>query len=85
MTLKRTLWGGGALQFLNLRLLEDCGERGGALGSDAVVHDAVSEGQDGNGERVGVSMGAVTQRRSLGVVANRERDGAAEGVLRAWS
>ena len=42
---------------LDLRLLEDGGERGGALVSDAVVRDAVSEGQDENGERVGVSMG----------------------------
>ena len=41
---KRTLWGGGALQLLDLRLFEDCGERGGALGSDVVVRDAVSEG-----------------------------------------
>ena len=58
LTLKRTLWDGGALQLLDLRLLEDGGERGGALGSDVVVCDAASEGQDGNGERVGVSTGA---------------------------
>ncbi len=76
MTLKRTLWGGGALQFLNLRLLEDCGERGGALGSDAVVHDAVSEGQDGNGERVGVSMGADTKANTQELV--REAGGLLE-------
>ena len=31
---------------LDLRLLEDGGERGGALGSDAVAYDAASEGQD---------------------------------------
>ena len=60
------LWGGGALQFLDLRLLEDGGERGGALGSEAVVRDAVSEGQDQNGERVGVSTRALTQKRPLG-------------------
>ena len=60
------LWGGGALQFLDLRLLEDGGERGGALGSDVVVRDTVSEGQDGNGERVGVSMGADTRTNTLG-------------------
>ena len=45
LTQKRTLWGGGALQLLDLRLLEDAGERGGALVSD---RDAASEGQDGN-------------------------------------
>ena len=58
LTQKRTLWGGGALQLLDLRLLEDGGERGGALGADVVVRDAASDGQNGNGERVGMSMGA---------------------------
>ena len=60
LTQKRTLWGGGALQLLDLRLLEDRGERGGARGSDAVVRDTASEGQDRNGEKVGVSMGTDT-------------------------
>ena len=46
---------------LDLRLLEDGGERGGALGSDVVAPEAASEGQDGNGERVDVSMGADTR------------------------
>ena len=50
--------GGGALQLLDLRLLEDCGERRGAFGSDVVAPETASEGQDGNGETVGVSMGA---------------------------
>ena len=50
--------GGGAPQGGDLRLLEDGGERGGALVSDPVVRNTASEGQDGNGERVGVSMGA---------------------------
>ena len=53
--------GGGALQLLDLRLLEDGGERGGALGSDVVAPETASEGQDGNGERVDVSMGADTR------------------------
>ena len=61
LTQKRTLWGGGALQLLDLRLFEDGGERGGALGPDAVVRDTASEGQDENGERVGVSTGADTK------------------------
>ena len=65
MTQKRTLCGGGALPLLDLRLVEDCGERGGALGSDVVVRDAASDGQDGNGERVGISMGADTKANTL--------------------
>ena len=57
LTEKRTLRGGGALELLDLRLFEDGGERGGALGSDAVFGDTASGGQNGNSERVGVSMG----------------------------
>ena len=52
------LWGGGALEVGDLRLLEDGSERGGALGSDVVARNTANEGQDGNGERVGVSTGA---------------------------
>ena len=66
MTQKRTLRGGGALEFLDLRLFEDGGERGGALGPDVVVPDTASEGQDGNGERVGVSTGADTEANTPG-------------------
>ena len=47
LTEKRTLWGGGALEVGDLRLLEDSGERGGTLGSDAVVCKTASEGKDG--------------------------------------
>ena len=56
--MKANTQGGGALELGDLRLLEDCGERGGALGSDAVAFETASEGWDGDGERVGVSMGA---------------------------
>ena len=70
MTQKRTLRGGGALEFLDLRLFEDGGERGGALGPDAVVRDTASEGQDGNGERVGVSTGADTKANAQGAAAH---------------
>ena len=66
LTRKRTPLGGGALELLDLRLFEDGGERGGALGSDVVPCDAASEGQDGNGERVGVSTGADTKANALG-------------------
>ena len=41
----------------DLRLLEDGGEREGALVSDPVSSETASEGWGGNGERVGVSMG----------------------------
>ena len=66
LTQKRTLWGGGALQLLDLRLLEDGGERGGALGSDIVGRDAAStRGRMGTVKRVGVSTGADTTLRWL--------------------
>ena len=58
--MKANTRGGGALELGDLRLLEDCGERGGALGSDVVAFETASEGWDGDGERVGVSMGADT-------------------------
>ena len=50
LTEKRTLRGGGALELLDLRLFKDGGERGGALGSDAVFRDTASDGQNGNSE-----------------------------------
>ena len=68
----RTLWGGGALQLGDLRLLEAGSERSGALGSDVVASETASEGWGGDGERVGVSMGAditkanTRRRRTLG-------------------
>ena len=47
LTRKQTLWGGSALEVGDLRLLEDGSERGCALGSNAVVSETASEGQDG--------------------------------------
>ena len=47
MTQKQTLRGGGAPQVGDLRLLEDGGEHSGALGSDGVASEPVSEGQGG--------------------------------------
>ena len=44
LTRKRTLWGGGALEIDDIRLVENGSQRGGALGSDAVVCEPVSEG-----------------------------------------
>eukprot|EP00964_Phaeocystis_antarctica_P063251 scaffold37942_cov57-Phaeocystis_antarctica.AAC.5 len=53
----RTLRGGGALEVGDLRLVEDGSNRSGSFSSDVVAFETASEGQDGNGERVGVSMG----------------------------
>ena len=43
VTQKRTLWGRGALQVGDLRLLEDGGEHGGALGSNVVAGEAARD------------------------------------------
>jgi hypothetical protein len=45
----------------DLRLLEDGSERGGALVSDVVVEETVSEGWDRDGERVSMSRGIDTK------------------------
>ena len=58
LTGNQILRGGGALEVGDLRLVEDSSERGGTSVSDVVLPETASEGQDGNGERVGVSMGA---------------------------
>jgi hypothetical protein len=63
---KRTLWGSSALEMGDHRLFEDGSERGGALVSDLVASETASEGWGGDGERVGVSMGADTNKRTLG-------------------
>ena len=51
---------GGALEVGDLRLVEDSSERGGTSVSDVVSPETASEGQNGYGERVGVSMGQKT-------------------------
>ena len=60
LTGNQILGGGGAHEFGELRLVEDGTERGGTSVFDAVSPETASEVQDGNGERVGVSMGADT-------------------------
>ena len=50
----------------DLRLLEDGSESGGALVSDVVASNTASEGQDGNGERVRVSMGPDKKANTVG-------------------
>ena len=47
LTRMRTLWGGGALEGGDLRLLEDGSEREGALVSDVVVPDTARDGCGG--------------------------------------
>ena len=58
--------GGRALQIGDLRLLEDGGERGGALHSDPIASKTASEGRNGNGGRASVSTGADTKANTLG-------------------
>ena len=62
LTGNQILGGGGALEVGDLRLHENDSERGGTSVSDVVLPETASEGQDGNGERVGVSMGADTKQ-----------------------
>ena len=52
--------GSGALEIGDLCLVEDGSKRNSALGSDAVVVESASEGQDGKGERVGACQRALT-------------------------
>ena len=70
LTQNQTLWGGGALEVGDLRLVEDGSERSDALASDVVASETASEGQDGNSERVGVSMGADTKANTSGAAAH---------------
>ena len=44
---KQTLRGGGALEVGDICLVENGSQRSGALGSDGVDSETVSEGQDG--------------------------------------
>ena len=53
--------GGGALEVRDHCLLENSSERGGALGSDLVESETVSEEWGGGGERASVSVGADTE------------------------
>ena len=68
--------GRGAPELLNLRLLEDGSERSYALSSDSVHSETASQGQDGNGEWVGVSMGADRNANTWGSGALERGHGA---------
>ena len=63
-----TVGRGGALQVGDLRLLEDGGERGGAVVSDRVASETASEGWgwDVREYSIGVSMGADKKAHTLG-------------------
>jgi len=55
----------GALQIGDLRLLEDGGERGGALGPDVVASETVSEEHRAEMVRDQECQGALTKKRTL--------------------
>ena len=61
--------GGGALEVRDHRLIENNSERGGALDSDHVDSETVSEEWGGGGERASVSVGADTKLKSETLVA----------------
>ena len=62
--------GDGALQIGDMRLLEDGGERSGALSSDEIASETASEEQSRDGERSGVSMGTDTNANTSRAVAH---------------
>ena len=70
LTEKRTLRGGGALQFLDLRLFEDGGEREGTLVSDSVPVETANEGRSRNGVGEQTCQWALTRKRTLGAAAH---------------
>ena len=74
---------GGLLERLQRGVaLETLGESESSLGAEAVGRDTASTGAEAGAE---ACQGALTQRRSLGVVANRERDGASRGCAKGGS
>ena len=73
---KANMWGGGAPEVGDLRLLEDGSDCGGALGFDFGATETAGEVQSEDGERAVVSRGTDAKAIIWGVVANRDRDGA---------
>ena len=63
LTRKRTLWG-GALEVGDLRILEDGGKRGGALISDVILGETVSEGWRGDAVKEQACQRVLTQKRT---------------------
>ena len=61
----KTLWGGGAPELGDLRLVEDGGEREGTLVSDRDKTETANEGQIRNGVGEQACQWALTQKRTL--------------------
>ena len=70
LTQKRTLWGWGALELGDLRLLEDGGELRGTLGSDVVEAEPVNKRWSENGQKSGMSSGADTKANTWAAAAH---------------
>ena len=67
--LTQDLWGGGALQVADLRLLEHGSEGGGALHSDAIGRETARKGQGGiMSEQAG--QWVLTENRTLRAAAH---------------
>ena len=63
---RESVRGRGVLELLDLRLFEDGGELGGALGSDLVRAETAKEGRSEDGQKSGVSRGADTKANTFG-------------------
>ena len=61
----KTLWGGGAPELGDLRLVEDGGEREGTLVSDRVTTETANEGQSRNGVGEQACQCELTKKRTL--------------------
>ena len=60
---KRTLWGSGAPEMGDLRLVENSSERGGALEPDVIVPETARGGL-WHSERAGACQRALTEKRT---------------------
>ena len=65
--------GGSALEIGDLRLFQDGGERGGALGSDVVFVETADEGRSGVGKKLAsMSTGLCQRPRGGGALEVRD-------------
>jgi len=65
LTRLQTLWGGGALEGGNLRILEDGSKLNSAILLDEVVLETAKHGRGWGGERAGMSMGPDTKANTI--------------------
>ena len=73
LTRQQTLLGGSALEIGDLRLFQDGGERGGALGSDVVFVETADEGRSGVGKKLAsMSTGLCQRPRGGGALEVRD-------------